>query len=175
MTRNTFSCIRIAAILIMAVSFSPQRIWGQSGSWADYQVAYTAEDKTINIANAGQLAKLAAVVNEGADFSGVTTINLSASIDLGEHYWVPIGTEERPFICIFNGSGHTISGLNITGTENNVGLFDRAVETTISNLIVSASSITGNDNFGVLAGRLIGCTITNCSVTDATGVSLANS
>ena len=176
---NTFSCVRIVAILIMAVSFSPQRMWGQSGSWAGNCAAtfstYDSENKNVTITSAGELALLAKNVGtEGISYEGYTFV-LSTNIDLSAHYWVPIGTGANAFNGTFDGGNHTISGLNITGTEYNVGLFGKAVGATISNLKVSAGSIAGDDNVGVLAGRLIDCTITNCSVSDATAVSLANS
>jgi len=169
MTRNTFSCIRIVAILIMAVSFSPQRIWGQPDSWAGYQEDYSASGTTISIANAGQLAKLAAEVNGGTVLSALT-INLIADIDLSAHYWVPIGTADRPFNGTFDGGGYTISGLKITGTEDNVGLFGYASGATISNLTVTAGSIAGDENVGILAGSLYSSTLTNCSAS-ATSIS----
>lgn len=173
MTRNNFSCIRIVAILIMAVSFSPQRILGQSGSWAEHQEDYISSGTTITIANAGQLAKLAAVVNDGADFSAVT-INLSPdielSIDLSAHYWVPIGTADHPFNGTFNGNNKTVSGLNINGSLDNAGLFGYASGATISNLKVTAGSIAGDENVGILAGSLYSSTLTNCSAS-ATSIS----
>ena len=176
---NTFSCVRIVAILMMAVSFSPQRMWGQSGSWAGNCAAtfstYDSENKNVTITSAGELALLAKNVGtEGISYEGYTFV-LSTNIDLSAHYWVPIGTGANAFNGTFDGGNHTISGLNITGTEYNVGLFGKAVGATISNLKVSAGSIAGDDNVGVLAGRLIDCTITNCSVSGATAVSLANS
>lgn len=167
---NTFSCVRIVAILMMAVSFSPQRMWGQSGSWADNQEDYTGSGTTITIANGGQLAKLAALVNEGADFSAVT-IELSGNIDLSAHYWVPIGTATHSFNGTFVGGSHTVSGLNISdGSLDNAGLFGYANGATISGLTVSAGSIAADDNVGILAGSLISSNITNCSVS-ATSIS----
>ena len=174
MTRNTFSCVRIVAILIMALSFSPQRMWGQPDSWAGYQEDYSASGTTITIANAGQLAKLAAEVNGGADFSGYT-IELTDNIDLSAHDWVPIGTATNAFNGTFNGKPgevkHTVSGLNINdGSLDNAGLFGYASGATISNLTVTAGSIAGDENVGILAGSLISSTISDCSVS-ATSIS----
>ena len=200
---NNYSILKISAILIMAFLLSPLRIWGQSGSWADYQENYTSSETTITIANAGQLAKLAAVANENADFDGIT-IKLMADIDLSAHYWVPIGSATSPFNGTFVGNGHSITGLNIDDDQlNNAGLFGYANGATISDLTVSAGSITGDENVGILAGSLIsssvsGCSasatsisgtrnvsalvgyrdivsISSCSVTGTTAVSLANS
>lgn len=162
--------IKTVAILLIALAASQPKVWGQSGSWANHQEDYTGSGTTITIANAGQLATLAAVVNEGADFSAVT-INLSANIDLGAHYWVPIGTADHPFNGTFSGGSHTVSGLNINdGSLDNAGLFGYASGATISNLTVSAGPIVADENVGILAGSLYSSKITSCSVS-ATSIS----
>lgn len=162
--------IKTVAILLIALAASQPKAWGQSGSWAEHQEDYTSSGTTITIANGGQLAKLAAVVNKGADFSTVT-IELSGNIDLSAHYWVPIGTTDHAFNGTFVGNSKTVSGLKINdGSLDNAGLFGYASSATISGLTVSAGSIAGDENVGVLAGSLISSTITNCSVS-ATSIS----
>ena len=195
--------IKTVAIFLIAFAAFHHKAWGQSGSWADHQENYTGSGTTITISNGKQLAKLAAVVNGGADYSAVT-INLTADIVLSAHYWVPIGTATHPFNGTFNGGSHTVSGLNINDDGlDNAGLFGYADHATISNLTISAGSIAADENVGILAGSLISSSLTNCSVsatsisgtrnvsalvgyrdnvtftscsvTDATAVSLANS
>ena len=163
--------VKTIAILLIAFVASQHKAWGQSGSWAGDTQPYTSvSTTTILIQNAGQLAKLAAVVNEGADLSTVT-INLTADINLSAHYWVPIGTATHPFNGTFDGGSHTVSGLNINdGTLDNAGLFGYASCATISNLTVSAGSIVADENVGVLAGSLYSSNITSCSVS-ATSIS----
>ena len=163
--------VKTIAILLIAFVASQHKAWGQpSGSWADYQEVYSGSGTTISIANAGQLAKLAAVVNGGADLSEYT-VQLIANIDLGDHYWVPIGTSTNPFNGTFVGGDYTISGLNINDSGlNDVGLFGYADYATISNLTVTAGTIAGGDNVGVLAGSLYSSNITSCSVS-ATSIS----
>ena len=173
MTNDNISrCIGKILFLILVFSFSSPRVWGQSGSWDEVgnQEDYSASGTTITIANAKQLAKLAAVVNGGPDFSTVT-IELSGNIDLSAHYWVPIGTAAHPFNGTFNGNNKTVSGLNINdGSLDNAGLFGYASGATIRNLTVTAGSIAGDENVGVLAGSLISSTISDCSVS-ATSIS----
>ena len=164
--------IKTVAILLIALAASQPKAWGQEGSWAEaqYQEVYTTSGTTITIANAGQLATLAAVVNGGADLSAVT-IELNGNIDLSAHYWVPIGTSTNAFNGTFVGNSKTVSGLNINDESlGNAGLFGYANEATISNLTVSAGSIAGDENVGVLAGSLISSTVSNCSVS-AIGIS----
>lgn len=158
--------IRIKSIAIFLLAFTAYqyKVWGQSGSWAGYQNDYTGSGTTITIANAGQLARLAAVVNGGADFSGVT-INLTADINLGEHYWVPIGTAGHRFNGTFNGGSKTVSGLNINdGALDDAGLFGYCNGATIQNLTIENASIIGDENVGILAGTLVDCTIEDCTV-----------
>lgn len=82
--------------------------------------------------------------------------SLDADIDLSEiSDIVPIGTEARPFNGNFNGAGHLISGLTISGGTNNVGLFGYtgkdAVITGVG--VVDARIVVSNsDNVGGLVG-----------------------
>ena len=75
----------------------------------------------FSIADAGDLAQFAAMVNGGKDFSG-KTVKLTADINLNNEEWTQIGTKDKPFSGIFDGQGHTISNLKVTD-ENYVGFF----------------------------------------------------
>ena len=82
----------------------------------------------------------------------------------------PIGNHEtKAFKQIFDGNGHTISGLKIQPSEGTLGLFGRIDEKGVIkrlHLNNCSSSSTANigSGLGVLAGACHG-TITNCSVT----------
>jgi len=95
---------------------------------------------------------------------------LTTDIDLGDATnglaQTPIGTEATPFTGNFNGGGFTVSGINISGT-NNVGLFgyisgDQAV--TIENLTVSGTVSGTGENIGGLIGHVLATNVTikNC-------------
>ena len=74
------------------------------------------------ITNEAELRFLATLVNDKhIDFSG-KVINLGNDIALTET-WMPIGTVDHPFHGIFNGNGHTISGLSLETKGSKVGLF----------------------------------------------------
>ena len=65
---------------------------------------------------------------------------LTANIDLTEvDGQMPIGNALAPYTGIFDGAGHTISGLNIRYGEPQVGLFARVNGATIRNLTVRGS------------------------------------
>lgn len=74
------------------------------------------EAKTIEVATAEDLLGAAKYV--GKEYSQYT-IKLTADIDLSSVEWKPIGlTLNKAFCGTFDGNGKTISGLKITGWEN---------------------------------------------------------
>ncbi len=81
--------------------------------------------------------------------------------------WEPIGSDESPFMGIFNGGGNTISGLFINRPDlDGVGLFGSASGTfRIRNLGLSVVDITGGSFVGGLAGKIADGMIENCHVT----------
>ncbi len=114
------------------------------------------------VATAADLAKLAKTVNAGVDYKDVT-VTLSSDIKLtGE--WTPIGNATYAFDGIFDGAGHTISGLTVTnGTDGYKGLFGNNAGT-IKNVNVSGSIGTlsaGSDNIAGIAGYNSG-TVSGC-------------
>ena len=99
---------------------------------------------------------------------------LTANIDLNNEPWTPIGnyTEENKIYYegTFDGGGHTISGLNVTGKFRYASLFGAVKGGTIKNLTVAGNvshnySSTGLDCHvgGIVGGALDAATIENCS------------
>lgn len=87
--------------------------------------------------------------------------------------WLPFGQPngENAFSGVFNGNGHTITGLWINRPEyNNIGLFGFAEAAVITNLNVELSEIgiKGKHNVGCLAGYCENGSIVNCYVTEGT-------
>ena len=84
--------------------------------------------------------------------------------------WLPIGGETNPFVAVFDGNGHTISGLAIRRDQTYVGLFGRTVGAVIRNLglIGNLADYTGSgsntlsidgedyDGLGGFVGGLVG-------------------
>ena len=77
--------------------------------------------------------------------------------------WEPIGTLSHAFSGVFDGQGHTISGIYINDkTQNNVGLFGvTAPDAIIKNLGVIDSYIAGKRHVGAVCGDNEGV-IVNC-------------
>ncbi len=157
-----------------------QTAWGQSGNWTDYKAtgydsgSGTAADPYI-IKTAEQLAYFSARVTSGKDQSAY--VYLGASIDLAEHYWIPIGTltkDGKAFKGVFDGRGYTISNMKVkwhcNGNENGFGLFawfgsgaSSTQRATVRNLIMDKASFekdatqtTVTKDKGTFIGPLVG-------------------
>ena len=109
--------LAVCLVFMMPVSAA----WTADTSWGSNYDSATE----FTIADAGDLAQFAVMVNGGKDFSG-KTVKLTDDIDLGSQEWTPIGDDgyNNLFSGTFDGNGKTISGLQITSANDGfVGLF----------------------------------------------------
>ena len=92
--------------------------------------------------------------NGGEDQNGrlIADITLSGS-------WQGIGTEAQPFSGIFDGNGHSISGL--TSQSSYSGLFGVVNNATIHNINVSGN-LSNAQYMGGIAGKAVSSTFDNC-------------
>lgn len=129
----------------------------------------TAEDPYL-IRNVNDLKLLAEKVNSGEAYEG-KHFKQTADIDLNnETNWTPIGKSNNPFKGIFNGDGHQITNLEVTGNSNNAGLFGYTQDATIKNCNVTGE-VKGFNDVGGIVGNADGKTqILSCSFRgDVTG------
>jgi uncharacterized repeat protein (TIGR02543 family) len=79
---------------------------------------------------------------------------LTAQIDLTDlANFYGIGDDSNPFTGMFDGQGHTISGLSISAMDrDNIGLFGVIEGAVIKNIILDAPAVAGKDNVGALVG-----------------------
>lgn len=69
--------------------------------------------------------------------------------------WTPIGSAANPYTGVFDGDGHTVSGLTASITaakyspEAPFGLFGKTQGATIKNLKMSDTSLTGASYAGI--------------------------
>lgn len=119
-------------------------------------------DKYV-IIDSEQLALFRDNVNTSDKYSGKTVV-LDADIDLDNQEWTPI----NGFLGTFDGQGHTISNLKITG-QNNIGLFGDMwqCEATIRNFTVDGAIITGTEKVSVIVGNTASMQISNITVKNA--------
>jgi hypothetical protein len=128
------------------------------------------------IKTAEDLAELSAKVHEGSSYRDVHFL-LVNNIDLTEFLsedgagyndgagWLPIGSYTgAAFSGVFDGAGHTISGLWLNRPEeSDTGLFGQIRNAGIYRLNIEATSIIGRTNVGALAGNARGSIISTCS------------
>ena len=141
----------------------------------------SATDDTISggkylISSEDDLVKLATMTNAGKITSNSVEFVLGADIDISEYCaentaadgtggWTAIGTSSKKFKGIFDGNGHTISGLYINKTENYQGLFGyTASGSALMNVGVEGCDVKGKSYVGGLVGNL-NSSITDCYAT----------
>lgn len=146
--------VLLALLLVLTCGFT-----AQAATLGD-----TDGDGLYEIGTAQELVDFATQVNSGKTVSA----ELTADIDLTGYAWTPIGTEANRFIGVFEGNGHTISGLSMNITSGGYyGLFgftdgrNTAGKTVIKNLTLEGtvtSSATAKTWFGSVAGEVAGMT-----------------
>lgn len=123
-------------------------------AWIDKFLGYGVEkvynDSVFYIKSAEDLLEFSEAVNSGANHSEgylAADINMSGYGDL----FVPIGNGAHPFMGIFDGRGHVIRNLKITGADN-CGLFGTVSGgAQISNFIFdSTCTISAGSYVGVI-------------------------
>ena len=148
-------------------------------------------DNVYTITTAEQLATLADMVNTGNHFEDIV-FNLEVDIDLQNKSWTSIGygtdVFDAYFSGTFDGNGHTIKNLNVTGFgggmtydddlkkevptngvdgTSGVGLFGAVNGGTIKDLNIDTAVVNGNHFVGALVGWAINTDIDECSVINA--------
>ena len=94
---------------------------------------------------------------------------LTANIDLNNEPWTPIGNytggNQIYYEGTFDGGGHTISGLNVTGEFVYAGLFGTVKDGTIKSLTVAGKVSPSNSQciVGGIVGYASNAVIKNCS------------
>ena len=129
-------------------------------------------DNIYEIERPSEFAWLAAAVNgtletravEADNFSGKTFV-LTRDIDLGGNEWTPIGSSNHIFKGTFDGQGHTIANLLITGNNSNVGLFGVTHDGEIKNFTLENAKVSGRLNVGAVCGQPYTSKYTDITVT----------
>ena len=160
--------LALAALAWIAVPVSARAEGETVDTWDGTAVAFNkgngTEDDPWLIENAEQLAYLAQQVNNGTDYRWVH-FRLVSDLDLSGKEWTPIGINGKSFWGGFNGGGHTITGMTITGDRDYVGLFGECNNFTvpssyIKSVTVKGAKISGHSFVGAIAGA--GANISDC-------------
>ncbi len=131
--------------------------WGGSGT----------QESPYQITSEEQLAGLAYYVNSNTKYSGDNYFELTTDLDMSEYWWDPIGTNANEFQGVFDGNGHTISGI-YTDKGLYQGLFGYVTGSStkssrIKNVNVVDSKIQGSASVGGIVGKSEYLSIENCS------------
>lgn len=141
----------------------------QSANINDYENNTTLLQYTVS--DTVGLEKLSSLVSQGVTFEG-KVVTLAANISVGRGF-TPIGNTTSYFKGTFDGAGYAISGLRITSTADNVGLFSYINGATIRNVVIdSKGSVTGNSYVGSIVGYFASGTVDSC--TNSSAVSSTN-
>lgn len=90
------------------------------------------------------------------DNYAAATYNLAADLDLNNKPWTPISVDAASLSGTFNGQGHTVSGMNVSGDYKRGGLF-ATVKGTVQFLNVKGNiNTTTSINCGGIVGYLTG-------------------
>ena len=119
---------------------------------------YELSDEPYEITSLDAFKTFRNKVNEGTAWSdyGTTNFKLTTNLDLSESNWEPIGTDTHPFDGIFDGGGHVIKNLNVSGNSNYNGLFGYAIKATIYNMHLLNPTVSGPDYVGTVVGYVDG-------------------
>ena len=120
---------------------------------------YEMNDEPQEITSPQDLQDFRDAVNSGNKYKGSNNkmVTLTADLDLsGIDNWTPIGTSVHPFDGIFNGGGHVIKNLNVSGSSNYNGLFGYAIKATIYNMHLLNPTVSGPDYVGTVVGYVDG-------------------
>lgn len=131
----------------------------------DKNKGYTDDGQgNYTVTTADGLMNVAELVNGGKTDINIT---LDTDLDLTGKEWTPIGNYEKQYTGTFNGGGHTITGLTVTGSDQYVGLFGHIGSGgTVKDVTLEEVKIESNNDMsavGGVAGRSYG-TLENCSV-----------
>lgn len=163
--------LALAALVWIAVPVSARAEGKTVDTWDGTTIAdkFAAGDGTqgnpFQIETAAQLAHFAKTVNEGEAYLHKYIV-LTADIDLANKEWTPIGNYSNPFKGNFNGDNHTVTGMQISGESDRVGLFGECTKfndnSAIKNITVKDSVICGKNFVGAIVGYAEEINIENC-------------
>ena len=132
------------------------------GNTVDFAGGNGTTEYPYQIANARHLRNME--LYPSANFVLTADITLS-EVSAGDSNFVPMFSDENPFMGAFNGAEHKIINLTVYNTETFYsGLFSVIGSTgCVKNLTLENASVSGTNYAGIIAGWSLG-SITDCTV-----------
>ena len=154
-----YALLDVSLLLTDGSKLTASRLLEDPGYTDDGQGNYT-------VTTAEGLKNIAELVNE--EWKSDINITLTDDIDLTGIDWTPIGIDyNHRYTGTFDGGGHTITGLTVTGSDQYVGLFGhigsggKVMNVTLKDVKIESNHSSGY--VGGVAGWSYG-TLENCSV-----------
>lgn len=162
---------KLSFLVLLCLTYSANSQVLPETEWIHYADTSWYDDSldSFDISDPESFAGISALVESGNNFD-TKIINITADIDLGEHLWLPIGTNiNLAFKGNVEGNGHTISNLFVNRPENDfAGLFGAVLTTEIKNLNIDHTIIHGQGTVAALVANLsTHSLVENCHITDA--------
>ncbi len=108
------------------------------------------------------LIEFSSLVNSGTTYEG-EKVTLANDLDLTGLTFTPIGKSNKQFKGNFDGSGHTISNIDINSTSTYVGLFGHTNGATIKNIGIQDGNIISTKGYvGGIVAYATDTTIEDC-------------
>ena len=135
-------CAALLALLLLALC--PAAL-ADSNSWRDYADTtwYNPDAAAFHIKTPAELAGLMTLLQTYWDKIQHQTFYLDNDLDMGAHEW--FCQTVWPFQGTFDGLGHAISGLTMSGSYEYMGLFGQLAGAKVQNLSIDASFATNAD------------------------------
>ena len=154
-----YALLDVSLLLTDGSKLTASRLLEDPGYTDDGQGNYT-------VTSAEGLKNIAELVNE--EWKSDINITLTDDIDLTGIDWTPIGIDyNHQYTGTFDGGGHIITGLTVTGSDQYAGLFGyigsggKVKDVTLKDVKIESNHSSGN--VGGVAGWSYG-NIENCSV-----------
>lgn len=133
---------------------------GESGSAEDLGYSYDSDTHTYSVYTPDGLTEWAKAAQNDPSLN----CTMTTDIDLTGKEWTPIGMS-RGYTGTFDGQGHTITGLNISPTEDAAALFHNIDgDGKVMNLQLKGVTYNGSTAMGGIAtgnyGTIIACSVT---------------
>lgn len=166
--QNSFRLFFLAILIVfsrIAFALPPTGTPDDNSWWVYASSMLDLSTDTIEIYTPSDLAAIASEFTSTGHSLAGKTVMLMNDIDLGEHWWMPIGWSNSAFDGVFDGNNKRISNLYINSPSLDYqGLFGHTVGSAsqIKNVILESGSITANAYSGAIVGLADSTLVTNC-------------